>query len=54
MINLKSTGRKDDLESLFYILTFLYKNTLPVIDYLEQNLLNIWENGLVDDIRKFR
>ena len=35
---MKSTGRKDDLESLIYILTFLFTNSLPIIDYFANNL----------------
>jgi serine/threonine protein kinase len=34
MVNLKTTGRKDDLESLMYILCFLMKGTLPIIEYI--------------------
>ena len=38
MINLMSTGRKDDIESFFYILCFLYKGVLPVLEYINENI----------------
>lgn len=38
MVNLQSTGRKDDLESLMYILCFLSKGTLPIIEYINHNI----------------
>lgn len=34
MINLKSKGRKDDVESLIYMICFMYSGTLPVIEYI--------------------
>lgn len=40
MVNLKTTGRKDDLESLIYILCFLQRGTLPIIDYINNNIEN--------------
>ena len=38
MINLMSSGRKDDLESFFYILCFLYKGKLPVTEFINENV----------------
>lgn len=40
MIKLLSTGRKDDLESLMYILCFLSKGTLPIIEFINKNIDN--------------
>ena len=41
MIDLKTKGRKDDIESLIYMICFMYSSTLPVIDYINQNLENL-------------
>ena len=37
-VGMKSTGRKDDLESLIYVLTFLFNNSLPIIEHIAENL----------------
>lgn len=34
MVDLKTTSRRDDLESLIYIICFLYRGTLPVLEYI--------------------
>lgn len=34
MVNLLTTGRKDDLESMMYILCFLNSGTLPIIEFI--------------------
>ena len=41
MVNMKSTSRKDDLESLMFLLCFLYTGSLPILDML---------NGAIEDI----
>ena len=38
MINLKTTSRKDDLESLLYIMCFLNSGTLPIIEFINKNI----------------
>jgi hypothetical protein len=38
MSALKTTSRKDDLESLIYILCYLLSGTLPVIDFINENI----------------
>ena len=41
MVNMKSTSRKDDLESLMFLLCFFYIGSLPILDML---------NGAIEDI----
>ena len=41
MVNLMSTSRKDDLESLMYILCFFHKGTLPINDIIIDECPNI-------------
>lgn len=48
MVNLMSTSRKHDLESLMYLLCFFYKGTLPVIDLLH----TVMKYGKMDDFLK--
>lgn len=38
MANLMTTSRKDDIESLMYIFCFLLTGTLPVIEFINQNI----------------
>jgi hypothetical protein len=40
MVNLLTTSRKDDLESLMYILCYLYTGILPIIEFINQNIDN--------------
>ena len=37
-ILLLSSSRKDDIESLIYILCFLYKGILPVTEFINNNI----------------
>ena len=53
-IGMKSTGRKDDLESLIYILTFLFTNSLPIIDYFADNLNVLNKAHFLELIQKNR
>lgn len=34
MVNMKSTSRKDDLESLMFLLCFFYIGSLPILNML--------------------
>ena len=40
MVGLTSTGRKDDIESFLYILCYLYKDILPVVQFINDNIDN--------------
>ena len=54
MIDLKTTGRKDDLESLMYILCFLNKGTLPIIDFINDNIANFHMSIILKKVLKYR
>jgi len=54
MVNLKSTSRKDDLESLMYILCFLYSGTLPIIEYINKNIDNFHMRQFLSKVLKYR
>lgn len=54
MINLQSTSRKDDLESLMYILCFLYRGTIPVVDYVNKCLEVDDNNSILERIQNYR
>lgn len=40
MIKLYTTSRKDDLESLIYIMCYLFCGNLPIIEYINKNIEN--------------
>ena len=40
MIELMSIGWKDDIESLMYILCYLYTGVLPIIEFIKTNIEN--------------
>lgn len=40
MVKLLSTSRKDDIESFIYILCYLYKGLLPIIEFINENIDN--------------
>ena len=54
MINLQSIGRKDDLESLMYIICFLYNGTIPVIDYVNRCINSDDSQSILGRIQQFR
>jgi hypothetical protein len=54
MIHLKTTSRKDDLESLIYIMCYLYCGTLPIIEYINKNIDKFLMSKFLDDILKYR
>lgn len=54
MVNLKTTGRKDDLESLIYLLCFLMKGTLPIIDFINQNIEGLDMGSFFDKVLEYR
>lgn len=54
MMKLLSISRKDDLESLMYILCFLYNGTIPVVDYVNKRLDVTDSKCILDRIQSFR
>ena len=54
MVQLKSTSRKDDLESLMYILTYLYAGTLPIIEFINDNIENFIMSKFLSEVLKYR
>lgn len=54
MVNLLTTGRKDDLESMMYILCFLHSGTLPIIEFINQNIDKFDMSLFMTEILKFR
>jgi hypothetical protein len=51
---MKTPGRKDDLESLIYILCFLYSGSIPTIEFVNMHLDNFHMPYFLDNILKFR
>lgn len=54
MVSLLSTGRKDDLESLIYILCYLYSATIPTIEFVNQQIDNFHMPSFLAEVLKFR
>lgn len=48
MVSKLSPGRKDDLESLIYILCFLHSGKLPIISWINKNQNNININSFIE------
>jgi hypothetical protein len=53
-VNLLTTSRKDDLESLIYILCFLFRGVLPISEFINSNIDNIHFSSLLPRVQKFR
>lgn len=54
MANCLTPGRKDDLESLIYILCFLFAGKFPIIEYIFNNYDNIKVDDLTRHILEIR
>ena len=54
MVNMLTSSRKDDLESLMYIICFLYTGTLPVIEFINRNIEAINMSQFLREVLKFR
>ena len=53
-IMLKSTSRKDDIESLIYILCFLYTGILPVIEFINSNIDHFKMSDFINEVLVYR
>ena len=49
-----SSSRKDDLESLLYIVCFLFTGKLPVIEFINRNIDSINMSQFLKEVLKFR
>jgi len=54
MMNKTSISRKDELESMMYILCFLYSGTLPITEWLNKNIEKIDMKNIFEEICKYR
>ena len=54
MINKTSISRKDDLESMMYVLCFLFSGTLPIIEWLNKNIERIHMKHIFEEICNYR
>ena len=54
MVNLMTTSRKDDLESLMYILCYLYRGILPIIEYINNNIDNFHMSRFLSKVLAYR
>ena len=54
MINMNSTSRKDELESLILMLCFLLKGKLPVSEFMQQNIEKVQLADFLNQMIKFR
>lgn len=54
MVNLLTTSRKDDLESLMYILCYLYTGILPIIEFINQNIDNFNMSQFLTEVLRYR
>ena len=54
MVNLLTTARKDDIESMMYILCFLQSGILPVIEFINKNVEKFEMSSFMKEILNFR
>jgi len=54
MVRLTSTSRKDDIESLMYILCFLLNGTLPIIEFINLNIDNFHMSKFLNKVLQYR
>ena len=54
MVNLLTTGRKDDVESIMYILCFLHSGVLPVIEFINKNAEKFEMSTFMKELLNFR
>lgn len=54
LVRCLTPSRKDDLESLLYILCYVYSGKIPIIEYLFNNYESIDDNDFVGHINRVR
>mmetsp|Transcript_3089 Transcript_3089/g.4732 ORF Transcript_3089/g.4732 Transcript_3089/m.4732 type:complete len:265 (-) Transcript_3089:771-1565(-) len=54
MVELKTTSRKDDLESLMYILCYLHSGKLPIIEFINENIDDFHMSEFLNEVLKYR
>jgi len=54
MVNLLTTSRKDDLESLMYIFCYLYTGILPIIEFINQNIDSLNMSQFLNEVLRYR
>ncbi len=50
IVEKKSTGRKDDIESLIYMLSFLYCGSNPTLEFVDLNIENLHMHHFIDEV----
>ena len=54
MTNKTSICRRDELESIMYIVCFLYSGTIPILEWLNLNIERIHMKNIFDEICNYR
>jgi hypothetical protein len=54
MVGLNTTGRKDDLESLMYVLCFLKNGSIPIVSYVNKQLSATEKKSILEHILLYR